>query len=155
VDLEDDGRAAQGDQEAVEDGVLGGHAQSDEDRYGGQRGQEDLEPAAQPEAPLDPPQALQGELQPDHEQEHDDPDLGEDVDHLAVLDDREAAGPIRTPVSRKPTTGGSLIRLEIRMTMTETARRTTSSLRTGRTTALGMISEAGRPFNPPGPHRPR
>lgn len=96
-DLEDHGRAAQRDQEPEEDRFLDGHPEKSQAQDRGGDGQHDLESAPQPEIPPDPLQAVQGEFEADHEQEHDHADLGQDSDGFGVLHQGQAAGADQDP----------------------------------------------------------
>jgi hypothetical protein len=72
----------------------------------GRDGQGHLDPAADPEIPLDSLQPGRLELQADGEKEHDDADLGQDVDRLGIFHQMKAAGADQDASQEKPDDGG-------------------------------------------------
>ncbi|KAF5034337.1 hypothetical protein DSECCO2_597250 [anaerobic digester metagenome] len=79
-ELQHDGRARQGGQEADEHGLAQPHPEGHEGQLEDGDGQQDLGRAADEDRLPEPLQFLQGQLHADDEQQQDDPDLSEDLD---------------------------------------------------------------------------
>ena len=91
VELEDDRRAREGDEEPDEDGGRPGRTESREDDRRRPDGEADLERAARQHARQDLAEALERELDPDAEEEERDAELGELLDRIRAGHEAEAA----------------------------------------------------------------
>jgi hypothetical protein len=103
--LEDDRGAGERDQEADEDALRDRGPDEDGEDGDGRGGEPDLEAAAHREDAAEAPELVEGELEPDREEEQRHPDLGEALDLVDVAHRPEAARAEERPGHDEPGDG--------------------------------------------------